>query len=597
MAAQPFNFYEGSLATTAFIVPSTKNQHLSLFASSHATLSESQQLSSTSISLDHNEYDSDFEEQELSPPPKRAHTPQLELPKAEPHNKKHLHTFQGKIHPLILGENEHCQIDPHVGNRYPVLMKQESKQSFVKKHNSSSTKSKPPPKKRVTESASKRSLKQALPPLLPHQRKMESILHDIHHPQQSPKRAASIMIRPDVDQVSKLAAVIDELKLKLRERDEEIKTLKIVNRRQDIAIHRTDKNQQDLPKLLQHQSEELRALKHTHSTCALRISNAEKSSQEYIEETIQLREKLAKMNLIVKNRFGEEGATKVQLEVEKIKKELEEKDETIGVTFGFVYNDIKKIGKLQELNKKIKYLENANNMAVREVRLKNSKLTRELEESKANNKQLSEKLEEKARQIAAMSIYSMLHNNTPNPHAPDMSDNDTKSNSKRHVTQTTIRNPAPPNKAHINPQQSVHKPTLAKPHTSSKPNNDSTIRSWNLSQTPLPSSEELMRGAASQKAFPANQISPTLISKRLALLEQSEETPVAIVARRYLLMQLAALEKLKKSPELNVEMPKPPRATQKPYIHGTNGKEEKEEGGEDELAFFDNERDSVLSNH
>ncbi|KAI9341653.1 hypothetical protein BDR26DRAFT_860035 [Obelidium mucronatum] len=590
MATQQFNFYEGSLASSAYIVPSAKNPHVSLSAASHTTLSDSMhpiQSLEEELNLEHDEYDSDFEQEQMSPPPKRVQTPHLPTSKLpNPSPRKQLHTFQGKMHPLILRDDEHCQIDPHVGDHRQkyvmmasVLTTQESKTSLGKK-----SASKQKSKKRSQDSASRRSLKQALPPLLPHQRKMESILHDIHHPQQTgSKRAASILIRPDIDQVSKLLAVIDDLKLKLKERDEEVKTLKIVNRRQDLAINRTDKNQQDLPKILQHQSEELRTLKHTHATCASRISNAEKSSQEHIEETVQLREKLAKMTALVKSRFGEEGASKVHVEIEKLKKDVDEKEELV-----------------VELNKKIKYLENSNNMAVREVRLKNAKLVKEVEDMKLANKQLSEKLEEKARQIAAMSIYSMLHSNNPHAPEPPQSENggDAKTNSKRHQngTQTTIRT----NKAHLNPQQSVHKPTLAKPTSSNKPNNDALIKSWHLSKTPLPSNEDLLNLGSMPHVVSSEHVSEKQISKRLAILEQSEDTPVAIVARRYLLMQLAALEKLRRSPEAETVMPRPPKATQKPKIDDAKSGTRGEDKTVDELEFFtfpDTQRKSVLGTH
>ncbi|ORY43354.1 hypothetical protein BCR33DRAFT_717582 [Rhizoclosmatium globosum] len=561
--AQTFTFYEGSLVSSAYVVPKAPVLLKHTSASSQITLSEIHNDSIANLSSVNpdeeredqsiNEYDSDFE-QEVSPPPKRVMTPKLvaqpevELNQSLPPIRKKLHQFQGKMHPLLLGEHEHAHIDAVVGEKRIPPPKPKS--------------SKAKQKTRKPESVSKK----VLPALLPHQRKMESILHEIHHPPpSSQKRAPSLVHRPDIDQVSKLAAVIDDLKSKLKERDDEVKTLKIVNRRQDLAITRTDKSHQDFPKLLQHANEELRALKFIHATCGARISNAEKSSQEHIEETIKLRAEISKLCHAAKGRTTGIIDTTSNEDMEKLKKELVEKDEAV-----------------LELNKKIKHLESTNHMVVREGRLKASKLTKELDECQKRNKELSEKLEEKTRQIAAMSIYSMLHGNA-NPHAPDVLNHSSKK--AVHVTQTTIRNPTK-----VIPQPSVHKPTLSRktPNLnepgSTKPNNDNIIRSWNLSQTPLPSQDNLLD--TSLPAVSLEHVTPQQISKRLSFLQQSEETPVAIVARRYLLMQLTALGKIGRSPEPGDEMPVPPKETERPQKSKEQGEEEENEYLKDDLEFF-----------
>ncbi|KAJ3061990.1 hypothetical protein HDU98_002140 [Podochytrium sp. JEL0797] len=617
-----FQFYEGSLTPSAYVVPKSALSPVKT-ASSQATLSREQEDDEEihhdrhhSNLEEYNPYDSDFEEIAGSPlpPPKRASSPPtppqqlvkspqppqqqlVKSPQPPPPRKSKLHTFHGRTHPFLLPENQHCDIDPHVPpggvltpgpTHLPPLLKTAQPPPLKKKPPQHHRIAKP-----VSSATSSRKQKPTATPVLPHQRKMESILREIHHPTPPSgvagggahskryhvaKRASGEAVagRPDTNQFAKLSAVIDALKAQMREREEEIKTLKIVTRRQSIALKNTDKTQQDLPNQLHQHLEELRVLKHTHATCSARIAQAEKSSQLHMQESMQWREKVAKMTAagaVGGAQTRGEGGEKMQLELEMRRREGEEKDAAIA-----------------DLTKKLKFLENNNNMAIREVRLKNTKLTKELEEVKANSKILVEKLEEKTRQISAMSIYSLVHN-IQNPHLPSTTSplaarpvSKTPSHHKHHpVLETTIRIPHPPpnaTKPHINPQSSLHKPTLQKPtattaHTTKsssshntnhteKPNNDAMIRAWNLSQTPIPSIEFETIRATTLVSSPQS-LTPAIISHRLSILDQSQDTPVATVARRYLLM---LGEKGHQSPEPSAEgeMGVPPVATQKPKI-------------------------------
>ncbi|KAI8613161.1 hypothetical protein BC830DRAFT_1170488 [Chytriomyces sp. MP71] len=575
-SGQPFNFYEGSLVTSAFIVPASKPAVLLSSKSSAATLQHSPPSCSesddenASINVD---YASDFERSEpfSSIPPLTSSNKFLDYPKVGP-NKKLLTPpsrpiilshFTGKTHPLLR--------DGHEPNQpLQVMNSKTSLYSLKGNFRNPQTRQSGSAPSQMKSTKPKRD-KLRLPATIPQPRPMPT--------------SSSIAIRPDVDQKLRLATIIDELKLKLRDRDEEVKTLKIINRRQDIAIRHTDKSVNDLPRLYQQQTDELRALKHFHASCAGKVANAEKSSQEHIEEAVQLREKISKLNAAMRVKFGnasttlEGGPEKLLEELERLNSDCTAKSEVI-----------------VDLTKKLKHQDNTTNMMIREARGKCTKLTKEVEELKVVNNELAEKLEEKTRQIAAMSIYSLGHTNqrthneesSRNPHHPRPPSTHEKLN-PRHKNNITAQTSAP-NLAKLHPQQSVHKPTLTvKPATPSnmqkpKANRDNIILAWNLSQSTVPESKN------------TTCLSRDELTRRFQLLEDSEESPIGIVARRFLLMHLAVLNRSPAdgSPVDDMAQQLPPRASEKPIqVHKpglSNSQKEVEAGnetkGEADLEFF-----------
>ncbi|KAI8839768.1 hypothetical protein BJ741DRAFT_81593 [Chytriomyces cf. hyalinus JEL632] len=476
--------------------------------------------------------------------------------------------FQGKTHPLIV-KDVAFKTDKPAAPQTKKIIKQASSKSIH------SVKLGSPINSRLTSNLT-----------TPASRKVASMPATTSHPTKSKrsnpatqslkKHASSLsnQIHPDADPTARLSAVIDHLKHSLHERADELKTLKIVNRRQSIALKQSDKNALDLPRLYQQQTEELRALKHAHAACGVRIALAERSSQEHLEDAIQLREKVAKSNVAGKvkafgNGLFDGGSEGNHEELERLKSNVAALEDTVA-----------------ELNKRLKYTESSNNLLLREARGKNSKLSKELEEMKMLNKELSEKLEEKSRQISAMSIYSLAHSNHPvdeNKPRTNVIAEPCKQNPKTKPIRNAIK---------LYPQQSVHKPVLTKAGTPpipasaavnpvslesfkavSKPNRDSEIRAWNLSQTPIPTEDD---------PYSLSRLSRSEILKRFQILDESEETPVAIVCRRYLLMQLAALGREEDdgggsiSPEEPVKVP--PMPSKMPSLKGIHKPHFEEDG-------------------
>ncbi|KAJ3405496.1 hypothetical protein HDU80_001228 [Chytriomyces hyalinus] len=476
--------------------------------------------------------------------------------------------FQGKTHPLIVKDT--FKADKPVAPQTKKLIKQASSKSIH------SLKLGSPVSSRLTSNLTTPASRKVASTGTTHPTKSKRL----NPGSQSLKKHASSssltdQIHPDADPTARLSAVIDHLKHSLHERGEELKTLKIVNRRQSIALKQSDKNALDLPRLYQQQTEELRALKHAHAACGVRIALAERSSQEHLEDAIQLREKVAKSNVAGKvkafgNGLFEGGLEGNYEELERLKSNVAALEDTVA-----------------ELNKRLKYTESSNNLLLREARGKNSKLSKELEELKTLNKEVSEKLEEKSRQISAMSIYSLAHSSHP------LDENKSRTNAIPEPCKQNPKTKPIRNAIKLYPQQSVHKPVLTKARTPpipasavlnhvslesfkavSKPNRDSEIRAWNLSQTPIPTEDD---------PYSLSRLSRSEIHKRFQILDESEETPVAIVCRRYLLMQLAALGREEDdggsaSPEEPVKVP--PMPSKMPSVKGIH-KPHFEEGGQD----------------
>jgi hypothetical protein len=74
-------------------------------------------------------------------------------------------------------------------------------------------------------------------------------------------RANPIYADSGVDEIIRLTKLIDDQKDQLRKYSDEVKTLKIVNARQDKAISKMDKDHLNIPKILHTLNEEVRLAK------------------------------------------------------------------------------------------------------------------------------------------------------------------------------------------------------------------------------------------------------------------------------------------------------------------------------------------------
>ncbi|KAJ3090022.1 hypothetical protein HK102_004894 [Quaeritorhiza haematococci] len=245
----------------------------------------------------------------------------------------------------------------------------------------------------------------------------------------SPQKRA--VFESHFEEMAKLVAVVDEQKAQIKKMTEELKTSKIVCQRQEKALQQMQKESDDLPMLIHSLSEEVRILKAERKSYQEKIAIAERNSQSNIEELVRLQETVTKLNGIIKSRtinvggmFGDhhdghaaiggeagdgenapfphglvisiEDYHRTSEELEKVKRELEGKDEEI-----------------KDHQRRTKHIENEKNMELRELRGKYNKQSKDMQELQAEHQKLQQKLKDKDRQIAALSIYSMKGHRAP----------------------------------------------------------------------------------------------------------------------------------------------------------------------------------------
>ncbi|KAJ3405075.1 hypothetical protein HDV05_006772 [Chytridiales sp. JEL 0842] len=207
----------------------------------------------------------------------------------------------------------------------------------------------------------------------------------------------AVAMAANFEEVARLTSVVDSLKAKLREYEEERKTMKIVNKRQDLALQKMDKEQTSLPLLVQSLNNELKVVKSAHAGCAAKIAIAEKSSAEHIEETLRLQKEVSKLTQQLKSRHLDE--------MENMKVTISTLQDTL----------IVKDAKIEDLNRKLKNVENEKNWELRETKSKLSKLNKEFEDLKKQHDLVVAENEERGKKIAVLQIYTNTQHKASRP--------------------------------------------------------------------------------------------------------------------------------------------------------------------------------------
>ncbi|KAJ3196695.1 hypothetical protein HK101_008034 [Irineochytrium annulatum] len=155
---------------------------------------------------------------------------------------------------------------------------------------------------------------------------------------------------PYMDEIARLLSLNDTLRIKIGALEGEVKDYRIVNRRQELAIQKMDKQQDDMPQVLHGLASELKGLRSIHAGCNARIANAEKSSQAHIDENIKLQNQVMKLNKILQARHLDDNEKQKKI-IDKLRDDLESKDLMI-----------------EELRRRVKHLEAERKRDAREVR-------------------------------------------------------------------------------------------------------------------------------------------------------------------------------------------------------------------------------------
>ncbi|KAJ3217961.1 hypothetical protein HDU67_006989 [Dinochytrium kinnereticum] len=146
-------------------------------------------------------------------------------------------------------------------------------------------------------------------------------------PKKKPKKPVSsgAALMANFEELTRVMQQLDGLKIKLLEAEKEIKTLKIVNRRQELAIQKMDKDHADMPRVMQQLTDELRGLRAAHNVCNSKIASAEKSSQAHIDENLKLHEQIHRLNSLLKAKHLEDHDS-MQKTIDRLKVDQERKN-------------------------------------------------------------------------------------------------------------------------------------------------------------------------------------------------------------------------------------------------------------------------------
>jgi predicted RNase H-like nuclease (RuvC/YqgF family) len=140
-----------------------------------------------------------------------------------------------------------------------------------------------------------------------------------------------------------------------------------------ISFQKIDKEHNALPSVVKNMTNEMKILKAANAQLLIKLQHAERSSKTHLEESMKNQEQINKMSILLKAKNLEDN-DKLQKTIEKMKQELVEKESQI-----------------VELTRKIKQPEQLKSLEVRDLKNKNFKLHKEIEDLKA---QYNEKINE-----------------------------------------------------------------------------------------------------------------------------------------------------------------------------------------------------------
>ncbi|TPX43165.1 hypothetical protein SeMB42_g04831 [Synchytrium endobioticum] len=207
-------------------------------------------------------------------------------------------------------------------------------------------------------------------------------------PVKKKKQRHTVVTYGNLDEVTKLLSEVDSARMEITRLREENKNLKIDNRRQGKALKQSDANQNDVPKLVQSLTDEVRRAKLQAKQYHDKLIEVEKASHHHIEEALRLQERVHKLTRLLQQK-GFEDAEKVEktmkqykCRVEALEKEKEESDRLLN---------------FYKATKSLDY---------RAAAAYKSKLAEELDSVKVENARVLARLAEKEKALTSASIYT-----------------------------------------------------------------------------------------------------------------------------------------------------------------------------------------------
>ncbi len=120
-------------------------------------------------------------------------------------------------------------------------------------------------------------------------------------PSRAKTKNFSDLAHASMDEINRLSQIINDQKLQISQMGKEIKTLRTVTSRQEKAILDLDKEQGEFPHMMKELRADLKTLKCEKQKHASRSSSLEKLSQSQFDQINRLKEKLDRMNQIIKS--------------------------------------------------------------------------------------------------------------------------------------------------------------------------------------------------------------------------------------------------------------------------------------------------------
>lgn len=201
-------------------------------------------------------------------------------------------------------------------------------------------------------------------------------------------KASKPFFSEGADEIIRLTKVLDSQKALIDRYADELKTLKILNHRQDKAIKKLDKDKGSAPQIIHTLSEELKMARIEKTRYFKLSTQNEKIVQKQGNSISSLKKQIKDLNAAIKSKEGED-LTKLRNERDQLKKQAEDQTQQLDLLI-----------KKQKLSESEKDRDSKNFKSII------SKQGHQIETLTEQIQKMLEKIEEKDRQINQLNIYT-----------------------------------------------------------------------------------------------------------------------------------------------------------------------------------------------
>ena len=201
-------------------------------------------------------------------------------------------------------------------------------------------------------------------------------------------KASKPIFTEGADEFIRLTTIIDSQKALMDRYSQDLKTLKIVNYRQEKALKKLDKDKSLAPKLIHTLTEELKIVKIEKAKYFSLSTKNEKTLQKQSNTITSLKKQIKDLDAVIQSKEGQD-VLKLRHENESLNKKLQD-----------LTNE------LELLQKKQKLLESEKDRDSKNLKSIINKQGQQIESLTLQISKLHEKIDEKEKQINSLNIYS-----------------------------------------------------------------------------------------------------------------------------------------------------------------------------------------------